>query len=185
MKKNIFMRILAIALIAMSIMAIAIPAMAAVEIPSNKGTGRTGCIITEKSTVNLREKPNGKAFDTLGRGNTVTYYYSTATKKNSTWWVYVENTNANGTTKQGWVSATYLKDKSGIETAPQKCVVCGSTLNGYNKSDIILKKSKKTHGDHFCNWLKIQTKWCYHCSNGHPDGVARENWETWQCLYNN
>lgn len=109
MKKNIFTRILAIALVAMSIMAITIPAMAT---PLYSGYF-PGKVSTSSGALNVRDQPNTSSAinGTLAHNSTAhkfcAYYVDGSSSFAASWLMVYMNGNTN-TAPLGFVKARYI-----------------------------------------------------------------------------
>lgn len=101
MKKSIFTRILAIALVAMSIMAVAIPAMAADVVR----------YVNVTPNLNFRETPNGDLIDRIPYGASVVQH--SVSTVSGTKWSYITYNSVNG-----YVMTKYLTDTA-VTTHPQ------------------------------------------------------------------
>ena len=102
MKKNIFMRIITIALVAMSIMAVAIPAMATTYTYN-------GCV--SASTLNIRSTPSTSGSDNIIGQYSIGDDVVVHTCSNRSWFQVSYNNQV------GYVSARYIGILSGYASA--------------------------------------------------------------------
>lgn len=100
MKKNIFTRIIAIALVAMSIMAIAIPAVA-------ESVTR---YVNVTPNLNFRQTPGGALISRIPYGEAVTQHSTTT--QNGVQWSYITYNGTNGYVQTQYLSSTAPDDAS-------------------------------------------------------------------------